>query len=576
MSVNRKILTWLETELFEGRLELGQNLPDDRKLANIIHASHSSTREALKQLEIMGILRLYEGKRKTIIARLVSEPFVSAAPALRLHMSSSRHPMRDIVQTRILLESWAVRHAIPSSPVLEELESILTSMQREGILPQEFHQYEVDFHIALTKLSGNQLLAGLMTSMREPIYEYLLSIMGKVPLWSATAIRLRAEHQAILAALQAGDGEMASQLVISTIERQYSEAGIDLDEATEVVNDLPGTRASIAPVEVEQDDLIPQDWEVPVASSLIEALENIGAPAHTSDRQAPEHRFSPVDSAPRDAENEESEDTETAQDSESSKTSESAELIPHQRSTTSSNFTAVTGKKSSAGSSRRRRGVVSSAVHATVIKPINRSQPAVYTPSEPESVETRELAEQERLQRIAQLSDEENIAVSSPEEPQTEAAAAQEMEPAEPALEAKTPTPKKPRRLRGWLGLGKNSNASTSAQEKENSQEENTSEELNTPVEEEPPAGLSTDVPPEDSTEETVSEDFSAEREDFQEPVQSQAPEGYVFANEYHLTPEIIDETPREPRTKKVKEQASLSDSSTINKKSQKKKKRKR
>lgn len=576
MSVNRKILTWLETELFEGRLELGQNLPDDRKLANIIHASHSSTREALKQLEIMGILRLYEGKRKTIIARLVSEPFVSAAPALRLHMSSSRHPMRDIVQTRILLESWAVRHAIPSSPVLEELEGILTSMQREGILPQEFHQYEVDFHIALTKLSGNQLLAGLMSSMREPIYDYLLSIMGKVPLWSATAIRLRAEHQAILAALQAGDGEMASQLVISTIERQYSEAGIDLDEATEVVNDLPGTRASISPVEVEQDDLIPQDWEVPVASSIIEALENIGTPAYASDCQAPEHQSSPVDSAPRGAENQETEDTETALDSESAKPSESAEMIPHQRSTPSAKFTAVAGKKSLAGSSRRRRGVVSSAVHATVIKPIDRSQPAVSTPSEPEFVEARELAEQERLQRIAQLSEKENVAASSPEEPQAEAAVAQEMEHAEPTLEAETPTSKKTRRLRNWLGLGKNSNVSTSTLEKENSQEENTSEELNTPVEEESPAGSSTDVSPEDSAEETVAEDFPAEREDSQEPVQPQAPEGYVFADEDHLAPEIIDETPREPRTKRVKGQASPTDSSRINKKSQKKKKRKR
>ncbi|MFW0178505.1 FadR/GntR family transcriptional regulator [Rothia sp. P7208] len=289
MSVYQKILNWLEAELFEGRLHLGQSLPDDRKLADIIRASHSSTREALKYLETMGVLRLYEGKRKTIIAHLVSEPAASVTPALRLHMASSRYPVRDLIQARILLETFAVENADPTNPAMDELERILEKMQYEGTTPHTFHQLEVDFHIALTKLSGNQLITGLMTALRTSLTDYLLSIMGRVPLWSATATRLRAEYRALLEAIRYRDTTLAKQLLIANIERQYTEASLDLNEETAVAHELPGTVVAMEPIEIDDDDLIPDHWEEAIAPSLIEALENVGTtPATTAETTSPQ------------------------------------------------------------------------------------------------------------------------------------------------------------------------------------------------------------------------------------------------------------------------------------------------
>lgn len=398
MSVYRNILTWLEAELFEGNIKLGQELPNDRKLAGIIKASNSSTREALRQLETMGILRLYEGKRKTIIAKVVSEPFSAADPALRLHMASSRHPWRDLVQTRIMMESWAVARASSHHPAMGELDSLLESMQQEGLMPQDFHRLEVSFHIALTKLAGNQLVTGLMTALRESMYEYLLTIMGRVPLWSSTSTRLRAEHQAIVAALRAGDNALAQTLVVTTIENQYAEAGIDLDEATEVANMMPGAAPAMAPVEVESDDLVPEQWEDAVSPSVIEALENIGMP-HGSGGGSRQHDFAyrrpldfselsqqPVDDevdfartrheAPREDEPSEVEDRSTQ--SYNALPSVTAPASPVEESSTgesgwvkSSSYPANTDSAETIDS-RRRRGKVSAPIHATVIKPIHR------------------------------------------------------------------------------------------------------------------------------------------------------------------------------------------------------------
>lgn len=229
MATDRKILQWLENELFDGNLVLGQELPSERRIASAIGAGRNATHEALKNLETMGILRLYEGKRRQTIAQLVREPAATAGPGLKLHMATAEYPLRDIVHTRVLLETWAVRRADPQAPAMRELEAILEQMDQEDLSLKDFHHLEVSFHIALTRLSGNTLVTGLLAGLRDSIYEYTMSLVGYVPLWSNTATRLRAEHKAIFHAIEAGDCELAARMVAEHIEGHYLEAGVDPD-----------------------------------------------------------------------------------------------------------------------------------------------------------------------------------------------------------------------------------------------------------------------------------------------------------------------------------------------------------
>ena len=229
MATDRKILQWLENELFDGNLVLGQELPSERRISEAVGASRSATHEALKTLESMGILRLYEGKRHQMIAQLVREPAASAGPALKLHMATAEYPLRAIVHTRVLLETWALRRADREHPAMRELTKIMDEMARDDLSLKDFHHLEVSFHVALTRLAGNSLVTGLMTGLRDSIYEYTLSLVGYVPLWSTTATRLCAEHRAIYAALEAGDNELAARMVAEHIEGHYLEAGVDPD-----------------------------------------------------------------------------------------------------------------------------------------------------------------------------------------------------------------------------------------------------------------------------------------------------------------------------------------------------------
>lgn len=269
MAIHRKILRWLENELFEGNIQLGQDLPTDSEIARAIGVGRSRTRDALRTLEDMDLVQLYSGRGKEMLVHLSDEPAAAASAALRLHMSSSRYPTRDLVQTRILLESWAIARIDPKTASFAEMDDILAQMEDFDLSIRDFLELLLTFHHQLMRCAGNELLVGLLASVRQPSFESMLSLVGRMPLWSSAVERLRAESRAIAEALKAGDAATARALVIGQLRGMYSEAGIDLEQEATSANGLPGEpeAAAFAPVELEDfeaDDLV-EDFDEAVA-----------------------------------------------------------------------------------------------------------------------------------------------------------------------------------------------------------------------------------------------------------------------------------------------------------------------
>ena len=317
MAIHRKILRWLENELFEGNIQLGQDLPTDSEIARAIGVGRSRTRDALRTLEDMDLVQLYTGRGKEMLVHLSDEPAAAASAALRLHMSSSRYPTRDLVQTRILLESWAIARIDPKTVSFAEMDDVLAQMEDFDLSIRDFLELLLSFHHQVMRCAGNELLVGLLASVRQPSFESMLSLVGRMPLWSSAVERLRAESRAIAEALKAGDAATARALVIGQLRGMYSEAGIDLEEEATSANGLPGepAAASFAPVELEDfeaDDLV-EDFDEAIADDpsfsdadfAVAGVEVSGDAQPVSDGPAEEPRSEtvvPVVSAPAPAE----------------------------------------------------------------------------------------------------------------------------------------------------------------------------------------------------------------------------------------------------------------------------------
>ena len=295
MAIHRKILRWLENELFEGNIQLGQDLPSDSEIARAIGVGRSRTREALRTLEDMDLVQLYNGRGKEILVHLSDEPASAASAALRLHMSSSRYPTRDLVQTRILLESWAIARIDPKTTSFAEMDEVLAQMEDFDLSIRDFLELLLTFHHQVMRCAGNELLVGLLASVRQPSFESMLSLVGRMPLWSSAVERLRAESRAIAEALKAGDSATARSMVIGQLRGMYSDAGIDLEQEATSANGLPGEpiASEFAPVDVDEfaaddfDDLMQDDPSFADVGALPAADAPVAAPDEPTQVPAP-------------------------------------------------------------------------------------------------------------------------------------------------------------------------------------------------------------------------------------------------------------------------------------------------
>jgi GntR family transcriptional repressor for pyruvate dehydrogenase complex len=221
------LLKDIEADLRSGKIKLGDRLPGERTLAESYGISRASVREAIRILDALGVLRSSVGSGPTSGAIIISDPSAGLSSALRLHVASSRLPVEDIVQTRILLETWSAQTAATRTHLHEELDQaaqLLQAMDNPEMDRATFHELDARFHVALSSLAGNTVVATMMESLSGAIVRYVKGAMDAIDDWPNVISVLRAQHHGIYDAVQAHDGELAARLLREHIEWFYQQA----------------------------------------------------------------------------------------------------------------------------------------------------------------------------------------------------------------------------------------------------------------------------------------------------------------------------------------------------------------
>jgi GntR family transcriptional regulator, transcriptional repressor for pyruvate dehydrogenase complex len=236
MRTHQLVLTWIEEQLVSGALAVGSRLPAERALAEQLAVSRTSVREAIRVLEAMGLVRSGVGSGPDAGTVITSDPAAALGATLRLHVAASQLPVTDIVQTRVLLESWAAAHADADAPSLQLAAELLAGME-DCTDADAFLALDARFHVALAEAAGNAVVSAMMGSLRGAIEGYASRLTANLPDWAATSQRLRREHAAILAAVRSGDRPAAAARITDHIEGFYREAGLrhgDREETPQV------------------------------------------------------------------------------------------------------------------------------------------------------------------------------------------------------------------------------------------------------------------------------------------------------------------------------------------------------
>jgi DNA-binding FadR family transcriptional regulator len=226
----RLVLEHIERDLLEGRLGPGDRLPSERDLAADLGVGRSSVREAFRVLEVLGLIRTATGSGPQSGAIVIATPTGGMSALLRLQVAAQGFPLDDVVQTRLVLEDAVVaRLAGDDERDTAQAHELLDAMDAAGLTPAEFLALDAQLHLSLAESSGNTVVAAMMAGLRSSIESYVQAGVATVPDWESMATRLRSEHRALVAAVDAADVGRARELVRAHITGYYTSAGLTRD-----------------------------------------------------------------------------------------------------------------------------------------------------------------------------------------------------------------------------------------------------------------------------------------------------------------------------------------------------------
>jgi GntR family transcriptional repressor for pyruvate dehydrogenase complex len=145
-----------------------QTLPSERTLASQLGLSRNALREAIRQLELQGLLQIQQGKPTRIVQNL-HHPITGS---LALLVRSPKARLVQLFELREILEPKAAALAATRATAsdLKELHAA-SSLMSNADSNSEAVTADIAFHRAIAKASRNQILLLVLESLIEPLQE---------------------------------------------------------------------------------------------------------------------------------------------------------------------------------------------------------------------------------------------------------------------------------------------------------------------------------------------------------------------------------------------------------------------
>lgn len=200
-----------------GEFVPGSRLPSERQLMESFQVGRPAIREALQNLQRMGLIQITHGESARVLAPNARTILDQIAGTARHILSKSPKTLDDLKDARLFFEVGMARLAAAraTSDDVTALEQKIDNQATAGDDIDRFLRADIAFHRGVAGVSGNPIFIAVSEAMLEWLLEYHTGLIRK----DGRELVTLAEHRLILERIAAHDVEGAAAAMLAHLTR---------------------------------------------------------------------------------------------------------------------------------------------------------------------------------------------------------------------------------------------------------------------------------------------------------------------------------------------------------------------
>jgi GntR family transcriptional regulator, transcriptional repressor for pyruvate dehydrogenase complex len=213
LKTSERVAVDIVHDLVERGLSTGDRLPLEAEMVQQYAVSRESVREALRLLEVQGLIRLKPGPRGGPVVGSVDPAHLARTTSLYFHLSSATYA--QLFDTQTLLEPLCASRAAEHPDRRAVMEPFTAASTPDDV--RAYHLFTGDFHVAVYRLVDNSVLSLLTQAVTRMVTDHIVSTMDPVELHGS----ILEEHVVLARTISFGHASRASHLMREHFEAQH-------------------------------------------------------------------------------------------------------------------------------------------------------------------------------------------------------------------------------------------------------------------------------------------------------------------------------------------------------------------
>lgn len=210
VSLIDSIVEEIKQKIARGELKDGDSLGSQDELARHLEVSRPTLREALKRLELMGLIETKHG-RGTFVKTVSPQDFMNP---LSSFLVIDQESALELMEARLYIEgavaALAAKHA--NTEDISAIKAALDSMKvaADKVNVEAFIDYDIKFHLLVARSTNNRILMKTVDILRDLIHQLVFKVFEiQAGSESETFTHTIMFHEQILSAIEQHDARIA-------------------------------------------------------------------------------------------------------------------------------------------------------------------------------------------------------------------------------------------------------------------------------------------------------------------------------------------------------------------------------